>query len=37
MKNGVLKLMVPKVKEEERKNVHEVKIEWGFIIWQVVM
>ncbi|KAL9387575.1 hypothetical protein Peur_020699 [Populus x canadensis] len=27
MKNGVLKLMVPKVKEEERKNVHEVKIE----------
>lgn len=27
MKNGVLKLMVPKVKEEEMKNVHEVKIE----------
>ncbi|CAK7356396.1 unnamed protein product [Dovyalis caffra] len=27
MKNGVLKLVVPKVKEEEKENVHEVKIE----------
>ncbi|XP_043715852.1 heat shock 22 kDa protein, mitochondrial [Telopea speciosissima] len=27
MKNGVLRVIVPKVKEEERKNVHEVKIE----------
>ncbi|XP_004299444.1 PREDICTED: heat shock 22 kDa protein, mitochondrial isoform X2 [Fragaria vesca subsp. vesca] len=27
MKNGVLKLVVPKVKEEEKKNVFEVKIE----------
>lgn len=28
MKNGVLKLVVPKVKEEERKkNVHDVKID----------
>ena len=27
MKNGVLKLEVPKVKEEVEKNVHEVKVE----------
>ncbi|KAH7655564.1 HSP20 family protein [Dioscorea alata] len=27
MKNGVLKIMVPKVKEEERKDVYHVKIE----------
>ncbi|GAA0142589.1 hypothetical protein LIER_35598 [Lithospermum erythrorhizon] len=27
MKNGVLKVMVPKVKEEERKDVREVKIQ----------
>lgn len=27
MKNGVLKVVVPKVKEEEKKNVLEVKIE----------
>ncbi|RRT62666.1 hypothetical protein B296_00043283 [Ensete ventricosum] len=27
MKNGVLKVVVPKVKEEERKDVFQVKIE----------
>ncbi|KDP39862.1 hypothetical protein JCGZ_03393 [Jatropha curcas] len=27
MKNGVLKVVVPKVKEEERRDVHEVKIQ----------
>ena len=27
MKNGVLKLVVPKVKEEEKKNVFEVKVD----------
>ncbi|KAJ4955365.1 hypothetical protein NE237_012148 [Protea cynaroides] len=27
MKNGVLRLIIPKVKEEEGKDVHEVKIE----------
>ncbi|XP_057976415.1 small heat shock protein, chloroplastic isoform X2 [Malania oleifera] len=27
MRNGVLKVVVPKVKEEERKEVHQVKIE----------
>ncbi|PKI39817.1 hypothetical protein CRG98_039862 [Punica granatum] len=27
MKNGVLKVVVPKVKEEERKDVYQVKIE----------
>lgn len=28
MKNGVLKVVVPKVKEEERKDVYQVNIEW---------
>ena len=28
MKNGVVKVIVPKVKEEERKDVYQVIVEW---------